>query len=956
MPGSDLAVAAQAEAPVNCLQALQAYGQRFGENEQCGYVNFKREAFPWGRAQDDVAQADVTKEEVMAVLEKDMGLQQGALKTEEPLAKPVAQVCSAEEVDSDGEELNLCMACKLPLGESCSLRMHAECQAQSVVQNMQNEEKKRHEADRRKKDQAHEEYGIGWSIDRVPCNKGPAAKLALREVPEGMVCLVLDEPARSIRVASTTEPAVAVNLEYLSIALEVKRREGHEPIFSLDPTGPEKDAMQEKVFCPPWLAGTSVGEVLFQADYHLKELSMGEYEQPVVGMKSCFDHSELEDSSQDWSAREWFIVRKAEVQICDSDALIPYVKMGVEAREQVTNGGELEDKVVTRLDHPMVKYAEEFTKNFDLIAERKSVVCHLRELAKAAILAKYLLESNAHLEETWFNLSSSETLLCSMEVPQLWNNRLHHVVEVQGAKGDRSKRNRTHGVYGGVNFGLSKFNLSRVPFAGRQLGAGLSATSAPLGAGLSLATSARGLAAPLARGVSGLSQAAVRGSESFSLMKPMAAVAKPSLGPLAGRAPITSLRPGPAPYLAAATIPSAGVFAVGAPMVPRIPAPIALLGALPQPAAGKPQPIKQDGIDGVDLRLDNFDLSSAKRVSMEAQSGGWSNVVKPVDECMTFGDAFWSSLESAAFKDDDAALLKAVFNPCLSDRRAEGDRFAPPDASYSHVAKLRSLVKEEAAVRQRRQAAFCSKDFVMSDPGILFPMSWTPTIACGKVPGATSDSRAVGALIERPEYEAQAARMLSGILKTTVPLFDKKTEDGMFFRVYRVGSLEVRTTQEHGSEETVCAIFSMRDSQAPFESAPQGEKIHQQAKIKKATEYVESTATGRGYYVVFQTEKGHRIRTERLADGRVTWEENPANLEDRNSLAKILRSKGCDKGTTVRDIQKRANDASHDESVSHSVCKLWARSTYNRVVEKPKKEEDPILAGKRMEKLALRKA
>merc|ERR1719352_1292620 len=129
-----------------------------------------------------------------------------------------------------------------------------------------------------------------------------------------MICVVLDEETRSIGVASTLEPACAVNLEYLSTALEVRRREGHEPVFSLDPVDAnDKNSMQEKVFVPDWLAGTSVGEVLFQSDYHLKELSMGEHEQPVVGMKSCFHHSEQESDWADWSAREWFMVRKAEV-------------------------------------------------------------------------------------------------------------------------------------------------------------------------------------------------------------------------------------------------------------------------------------------------------------------------------------------------------------------------------------------------------------------------------------------------------------------------------------------------------------------------------------------------------------------------------------------------------------------------------------------------------------------
>merc|ERR1712110_936829 len=33
----------------------------------------------------------------------------------------------------------------------------------------------------------------------------------------------------------TTEPSASVNLEYLSTSLQVRRTEGHEPTFSLDP-------------------------------------------------------------------------------------------------------------------------------------------------------------------------------------------------------------------------------------------------------------------------------------------------------------------------------------------------------------------------------------------------------------------------------------------------------------------------------------------------------------------------------------------------------------------------------------------------------------------------------------------------------------------------------------------------------------------------------------------------
>merc|ERR1719343_1010764 len=185
----------------------------------------------------------------------------------------------------------------------------------------------------------------------------------------------MDPSTGSVRIAPTMEPAAAVNLEYLSTALKVRRDEGREPYFSLDPTGTEwaRGAMQEKRFEPEWLAGTSVGEVMFQADYHLKELSMGQYEQPVVGMRSCLDDlSQGEGRDKEWNAREWFVVKDADVLMSEDKVLVPYVNMGVEAREQIMGDTGLVDAPLTKPDHPLVKYAEVFTRNFDLIAERKS--------------------------------------------------------------------------------------------------------------------------------------------------------------------------------------------------------------------------------------------------------------------------------------------------------------------------------------------------------------------------------------------------------------------------------------------------------------------------------------------------------------------------------------------------------------------------------------------------------
>merc|ERR1712060_568461 len=91
---------------------------------------------------------------------------------------------------------------------------------------------------------------------------------------------------------------------------------------------------------------------------------------------------------------------------------------------------------------------------------------------------------------------------------------------------------------------------------------------------------------------------------------------------------------------------------------------------------------------GVDLNLDQFDLSQATKVSSD-------------ESCdVPIGNAFWSTLDTkSGLEDDYEKLFKAIFNPSLSDRRDEGDRFVPPNMSSSYLEKLGNLVKEEELVQ-----------------------------------------------------------------------------------------------------------------------------------------------------------------------------------------------------------------------------------------------------------------
>jgi len=198
----------------------------------------------------------------------------------------------------------------------------------------------------------------------------------------------------------------------------------------------------------------------------------------------------------------------------------------------------------------------------------------------------------------------------------------------------------------------------------------------------------------------------------------------------------------------------------------------------------------------------------------------------------------------------------------------------------------------------------------------------------------------------RPDYQAEAG-VLENILKAASPVFDKSTEDGMRYRIYSIGSLQVRTTQEHDGEEHVVAVFSVRLSSAARTLERHVEPCE---KIVKVSEYVEKSRLGvlapgvarprdpmHTYYVVLETSGGHTIASEKLADGRLTWEENPADLDDRNSLAKVVRAMTLDdkaESSTVGDIQryrlgemskKEVSSASKRKNYAHGLF-LWALS------------------------------
>jgi hypothetical protein len=355
-------------------------------------------------------------------------------------------------------------------------------------------------------------------------------------------------------------------------------------------------------------------------------------------------------------------------------------------------------------------------------------------------------------------------------------------------------------------------------------------------------------------------------------------------------------------------------------------------------------------IGGVDLNLDGFQLSDPKRVACQAAAER-----RPEQEWCTLGGAFWASLDGgseATFHDKAKSLLVDVFNPALSDRRAEGDSFVPPETSFSYVQQLCSLVKEEDIARERRRHHFCSKDFVAEDPGPFFPSTWRASFEIARVQqraGCTGTPG--GCLHERPDYLAEAA-VFKCLLQSAVPEFDKIAEDSMRFRVYKFGALEVRTTQERGGEEVIGAIFSLHAPKHDEEgflgggggrTAPPAQQREREV-IVKATEYVEAPCQSRERtqaplasrcraYVVLETEQGTAVVTEmRKEDGAATWEVNPQALDVRNSLAKVFQTTCCrPAGVTLGDLKSyQAKEQSPECDTTTISGKIYAAGVYSK--------------------------
>jgi len=352
---------------------------------------------------------------------------------------------------------------------------------------------------------------------------------------------------------------------------------------------------------------------------------------------------------------------------------------------------------------------------------------------------------------------------------------------------------------------------------------------------------------------------------------------------------------------------------------------------------------------GVDLSLEQFNLSAPIMAGGEVQAQ---------DPNLKIGSSFWSTLAPGSrtgLAEEEKGLLREVFNPHLSDRREDGDAFQPPPTGSTYLQKLKELVEAEHDIKMKRKDHFLSTNFAEDDAGPLFPASWTSTFQGQATPGNAQG----GMLQARYDYRAETAA-IAGALRTTAPAFDRTAEDGTRYRIYRFGSLEVRTMQEHDGQEEIGAVFSVRSSMTSW-GGKWNQSAHDSERIIKATEYVEAALDGKGgyrSYVVLETQEGHSIVTEKLPDGMATWQENPKDLEDRGSLAKVVRTVECGAdGASVRELkgyQMKETRLFGLEAASPERCGQYAQIVYSRATGQAHGFTSGFLQRKQLEQRAAR--
>ncbi len=211
---------------------------------------------------------------------------------------------------------------------------------------------------------------------------------------------------------NTTLPSLDVS--DLAVALKCIYGYHGEPAFSLDPSDPKDPSGPnlDAVYYGP-IEGTHFGQVMFEADWLMKNYSFGvmmddngnkkDFESNVPGYKDIFDLSfENDDGEGESYMRFWITCEDATAYQQDGAIYFNDIEMKVNTEKMF-----LKDKGLAssngKQDENAEEWATHFSEHYDGFAEEQPAFAEVKELAKAIAVAKWLYGQGVDVDMDWID-------------------------------------------------------------------------------------------------------------------------------------------------------------------------------------------------------------------------------------------------------------------------------------------------------------------------------------------------------------------------------------------------------------------------------------------------------------------------------------------------------------------------------------------------------------------------
>lgn len=238
------------------------------------------------------------------------------------------------------------------------------------------------------------------------------------------------------------------------------------PTFSLDPaepTNPRGPTLSCVYYGP--ISGTHLGQVMFDADWLMKQMGLGNVRPAVEGFQDIFELTfarGVNRNSTSTFMRFWITCVDLAVRASEHALVFDGIRLGVktekmhESSSGLTSSGGQEDPVAKQ-------FAQFLTDHFDEIAATQPAFAELKRLSGLLALATWLRNQGGEVDPTWLSENSVAALATPVTEQNKSLTREKREVKTRQVRGGTETETITRSVtlFGGVDLALTLPEPSR---------------------------------------------------------------------------------------------------------------------------------------------------------------------------------------------------------------------------------------------------------------------------------------------------------------------------------------------------------------------------------------------------------------------------------------------------------------------------------------------------------------